>query len=338
MMSLPNQPLMDHYGRIHDYLRISVTDRCNLKCIYCRPEQSIEHLETHQILRDEEIEEVVKAATKLGVKRIRITGGEPLVRPGLEKLIGRLISLPGIEEIAMTTNGIMLAERAKQLKQAGLSRVNISLDSCNPDRYRQMTRGGDLHRVLKAIDASLAVGFEPVKLNVVLIKGFNDDEIDDFLNMTKDRPLHVRFIEYMPIGQASPEWQARYLPLTTVMERAEAHGLTVPIKDQILGNGPSEYYKLPDAMGTFGLIHPVSNHFCHTCNRLRLTADGYLKPCLYWSDETNIRPFIHDSDALEQQFFSVLSQKPEQHEMTLALANHKQNQIPTIRWMSQIGG
>ncbi|MGD8189775.1 GTP 3',8-cyclase MoaA [Brevibacillus ginsengisoli] len=328
--------LIDRFGRIHDYLRISVTDRCNLRCIYCRPEESASPFDHKEILRYEEIGEIVKVAAKLGVKRIRLTGGEPLVRRDLEKLIKLLSDIPGIEDIALTTNGIFLAEKAAVLKKAGLSRVNISLDSMKPNRYRQMTRGGDIQRVLDAIDASLALGLAPVKLNVVLMRGFNDDEIEDFLFMTLQRPVHVRFIEYMPIASDANEWRTHYLPLISVLERASKFGNPAIMTGNMIGNGPSENYTLPNALGSFGLIHPVSNHFCGTCNRLRLTADGNLKSCLYWGDELYIRPFTHHPEALKQVFLKALSTKPEEHGMNLH--SEEQSHTPTWRWMSQIGG
>ncbi len=330
--------LLDRFGRVHDYLRISVTDRCNLRCVYCMPPEGVKFQPHEQILRYEEIVEVVKAAASLGVKRLRLTGGEPLVRRDIEKLVAMLSAIPGIEDIALTTNGIFLAKMAKELKEAGLTRVNISLDSLREDRFREITRGGELSRVLEAIEASIAVGFSPVKLNVVLMKGFNDDEMEDFLRLTIDNPLNVRFIEYMPIGEASDEWRSRYLPLSEVLKRAEAMGLQAKQSEKVFGNGPSENYRLPGARGSFGLIHPVSDHFCGNCNRLRLTADGNLKPCLYWIDELNVRPFIGDPEGLKQLFFRALAIKPENHEMAQALEQQAQSHTPTLRRMSQIGG
>lgn len=335
---MTTEQLVDRFGRVHDYLRISVTDRCNLRCVYCMPPEGVEFQPHEQILRYEEIAEVVKVAASLGVKRLRLTGGEPLVRREIEKLVAMLSAIEGIEDIALTTNGIYLAQKAAALKEAGITRVNISLDSMKAERFRHITRGGDLKRVLDAIDRSIEVGFSPVKLNVVLMKGFNDDEIEDFLRLTVEKPLNVRFIEYMPIGEASDEWRKRYLPLPTVLERAQAMGLPAEQTTQVFGNGPSENYRLPGAAGTFGLIHPVSNHFCDNCNRLRLTADGNLKPCLYWIDELKVRPHVGNPEELRELFFRALSIKPETHEMAQALEQQAQSHTPTLRRMSQIGG
>lgn len=330
--------LVDRFGRVHDYLRISLTDRCNLRCVYCMPEEGLEFMPNEQVLSFGEIVEVVKVAASLGIRRLRLTGGEPLVRKDVELLVAELARIPGIEDIALTTNGIYLAQKAKALKEAGLTRVNISLDSLKPSRFAFITRGGDLKRVLEGLEASVEAGFSPIKLNVVLMKGINDDEIDDFLRLTLERSIHVRFIEYMPIGHADDDWRNRYLPLSAVLERAEAMGLPPQRTDKVFGNGPSEDFRLPGAKGSVGLIHPVSDHFCGNCNRLRLTADGQLKPCLYWIDELNVRPFIGNETALRDLFFRALAIKPENHEMALALERKAQSHIPTHRRMSQIGG
>ncbi|MDF2647780.1 MAG: MoaA, partial [Paenibacillus sp.] len=203
--------LMDRFGRMHDYLRISVTDRCNLRCVYCMPEEGMEFEPDEKLLTFEEITEVVRVLAGLGVRKLRLTGGEPLVRKNLEQLIGMLSQIPGIEDIALTTNGIYFASRAEKLRAAGLTRVNISLDSLKADRFSLITRGGDIHRVLASIEEAYRVGITPIKLNVVLMKGINDDEIEDFLQMTIDRPIQVRFIEYMPIGHQDEDWKSRYL-------------------------------------------------------------------------------------------------------------------------------
>ncbi len=335
---MTTERMVDRFGRTHDYLRISVTDRCNLRCVYCMPPEGVEFQPRENILRFEEIAEVVEVAASLGVRRLRLTGGEPLVRKDIEKLVAMLSAIDGIEDIALTTNAIYLAQKAKALKEAGLTRVNISLDTMKPDRFALITRGGDLSRVLAGLEASLEVGFSPVKLNVVLMKGINEDEIDDFLRMSVERPVNVRFIEYMPIGHDNDEWRNKYLPLSVVLERAKALGLPPVEADNVFGNGPSQNFRLPGALGTIGLIHPVSDHFCGNCNRLRLTADGHLKPCLYWIDELNVRPLIGDREALKQMFLRALAIKPETHEMAQALERQAQSHTPTHRRMSQIGG
>ncbi|AMA73865.1 MULTISPECIES: GTP 3',8-cyclase MoaA [Aneurinibacillus] len=330
--------LVDRFGRVHDYLRISVTDRCNLRCVYCMPEEGMEFEPADRILSYEEITEVVAAVAKLGVRKLRITGGEPLVRKEIEKLLAMLSAIPGIEDIALTTNAIFLAQKAEALRQAGVTRVNISLDSLRPERFALITRGGSLKRVLDGLEAALRVGFHPVKLNVVLMQGQNDDEIEDFIRLTLDKSLQVRFIEYMPIGHADDGWRAKYLSLETVFERVKQMGLTYEPAEDIYGNGPAENYRVPGAVGTFGLIHPVSDHFCGNCNRLRLTADGNIKPCLYWDDEWNVRPLIGNEAAIQDLFLRAIDAKPENHEMAQVLMKQEQSHKPTVRRMSQIGG
>jgi GTP 3',8-cyclase len=330
--------LIDRFGRKHDYLRISVTDRCNLRCVYCMPEEGMEFEPEDRLLSFEEITEVVRVLAGLGVRKLRITGGEPLVRKNLDQLIAMLSVIPGIEDIALTTNGIYFASRAEKLVAAGLTRVNFSLDSLRADRFSFITRGGDIQRVLASIEAAYNLGLTPIKLNVVLMKGLNDDEIEDFLQMTIDRAIQVRFIEYMPIGHNDESWKARYLSLNTVLERCAERGWIAKPSESVYGNGPAQNYQIEGAKGSFGLIHPISNHFCETCNRLRLTADGNIKPCLYWSHEFNVRTYIGDDRAMEDLFFRALDIKPQNHEMAQALMNENQSHAPTERRMSQIGG
>lgn len=334
-----SQILKDRFGRIHDYLRISVTDRCNLRCVYCMPEEGTEFEPEERLLTFEEIAEVVRVLAGYGVRKLRLTGGEPLVRKNLEQLVRMLSAIDGIEDIALTTNAIHFASRAEKLREAGLTRINVSLDSLRADRFSLITRGGDLSRVLASLEAAHRVGLDPIKLNVVLMKGMNDDEIEDFLKLTLERSLHVRFIEYMPIGHDDDGWKTKYISLNTVLERCESIGWQVEAVEQsVRGNGPSQNFRIAGAAGTFGLIHPVSDHFCETCNRLRLTADGNIKPCLYWSDEFNVRRYIGNDQALAELFFRALDVKPESHEMAKALLSEQQSHTPTSRRMSQIGG
>jgi cyclic pyranopterin phosphate synthase len=337
MRSLQKQ-LIDRFGRIHDYLRISVTDRCNLRCVYCMPEEGMEFEPEDRLLTFDEIAETVRVLAGYGVRKLRLTGGEPLVRKNIEVLVEKLGAIPGIEDIALTTNGIFFATKAERLRAAGLTRINISLDSLRADRFRLITRGGDIRRVLASIEEAYRVGLDPIKLNVVLMKGLNDDEIDDFLKLTFERRIQVRFIEYMPIGHSDDGWRSKYVPLSVVLERCEANGWHAEPTGEVYGNGPSQNFRIDGAQGGFGLIHPVSDHFCETCNRLRLTADGNIKPCLYWSDEFNVRRYIGDDQALADLFFRALDMKPLNHEMALALAGQEQSHQPTLRRMSQIGG
>lgn len=332
------EPLTDPFGRIHDYLRISVTDRCNLRCIYCMPAEGMQFQPHDEIMSYEEITAVVESLAPLGLRKVRLTGGEPLVRKDLEKLVAMLAAIPGIEDISLTTNGLMLPAKAQLLKDAGLSRVNISLDSLRQDRFSMITRGGDVDKVLKGIEAATAAGLSPIKLNVVLMKGINDDEIKDFISLTFNSPLNVRFIEYMPIGSASDSWRQTYLPLETVLEACSKAGWETEETEVPAGNGPSHNRRVVGAQGTFGLIHPVSDHFCDNCNRLRLTADGHIKACLYWSDEYHVRPLTGDPVAMQELFRKALGNKPHNHEMALALEQKAQSHTPTARRMSQIGG
>lgn len=330
--------LTDKHGRIHDYLRISLTDKCNLRCVYCMPAEGMHFMPNEKHLSFDEIVEVVRVGAKLGITRLRLTGGEPLVRPHVEDLIARLAAIPGIEDIALTTNAIFLAPKAEMLKKAGITRLNISLDSMRQERFAQITRGGDVQKVLAGLDAAFRVGFHPIKINTVLMKGLNEDEVDDFLRLTLEQDVHVRFIEYMPIGHDGDEWRDHYLSLDYVLERCQALGLTPEPTQSVYGNGPAEYYRLPNARGTFGLIHPVSDHFCERCNRLRLTADGSLKPCLFWQDEFNVRSVLGDEQALIDLFYRSLAVKPESHEMANVLFEEELTQAATVRRMSQIGG
>jgi cyclic pyranopterin phosphate synthase len=302
------------------------------------PEEGMEFEPDDKLMTFDEIAAVVRVLARRGVSKLRLTGGEPLVRKNLEQLVAILSAIPGIEDIALTTNGIYLAPRAERLRAAGMTRVNISLDSLRPDRFALVTRGGDIRKVLASLEESIRVGFDPIKLNVVLMKGINDDEIEDFLQMTTERKVTVRFIEYMPIGHDDDGWRNRYLPLSAVLDRCADKGWTVESAETVYGNGPSRNYRIAGAVGSFGLIHPVSDHFCETCNRLRLTADGNIKPCLYWTDEFNVRKAIGDDEAIERLFYRALDIKPENHEMAQALAKAEQSHTPTARRMSQIGG
>ncbi len=329
--------LLDGQGRKHDYLRISVTDRCNLRCIYCMGDDGIEQTSHDQILSYEDILKVVSAAAELGISKIRITGGEPLVRKDLVDLIKMIAAVPGIKDLAMTTNGTLLPRYIEALKKAGLNRVNISLDTLNADKYQKITRCGKFEDVLKGIDASLHYELTPVKINTVLMNGVNDEEVIAFLKLAMEKPLHIRFIEYMQIGDHDQGYSNHYLPLSFVEKTAKKAGL--PLKPVPLpgGAGPAESYNIPGGKGTIGLIHPISKHFCDSCNRLRLTSEGSLKACLYWQDEKPVQPFINDKAALKNLIREVLCGKPVEHKMT---ADGKCGSINpgTMRGMSKTGG
>lgn len=330
--------LIDRFGRAHTYLRISVTDRCNLRCLYCMPEEGMKFMEQDRLLSYGDILEVAASAARLGIRKFRITGGEPLVRPGLEELVAGLSALPGVDDISLTTNGILLAPQASKLKEAGLKRVNISLDTLDATRFKFIARRGDLHRVLEGVQAAAEAGLTPIKLNCVLLKGVNEDEIATFLNLSREQPLHVRFIEYMPIGHDDEGWRKHYLPLSRVLEVAEELGYALRRVEGPAGSGPSDNWRIEGAAGTFGLIHPISEQFCKNCNRLRLTADGNLKPCLYWVDELNVRQALGSAEAMDRLFCKAMAIKPENHEMAALLAGEALSHVPTERRMSQIGG
>ena len=294
--------MLDSFGRDITYLRVSVTDLCNLRCKYCMPD-GVCQLNHRDILSFEEITEIVTAAAKLGVRKVRVTGGEPLVRKDCVKLCAMLAAVPGIEHIALTTNGLLLPKYAAELKAAGVDRVNISLDSLNAEKYKQITGGGDLRQALDGIAAAQKYGLTPIKLNAVLIGGFNDDEIPAFVEMTRNAPIEMRFIEVMPMG--GHFGKDAYLPGDTVLQR-------VPELRQIPDNdGVARLYRLPDGEGRVGLISAVSRHFCATCNRLRLTSEGSLKPCLHSSTEIPVRG-LH-GDELEQALREAILGKPKMH-------------------------
>lgn len=298
--------MKDRYGREINYLRISLTDLCNLRCVYCMPAEGVNKLCHRDILSIEEIAEIAAAAVELGITKIRLTGGEPLVRRGILDLVRRLHALPGLEELALTTNGLLLPEMAAALKEAGLTRVNISLDTLNPDTYRRLTRIGELEQALAGIRAAQDAGLGPIKLNAVLVGGVNDMEIPELVAMTRDAPVELRFIELMPIGDAEVFGPEAYLPVDTVLQR-------IPELQPLPSDhgGVARLYTLPGARGRVGLISPVSCSFCSRCNRIRLTADGYLKPCLHSGKELPLRG-LH-GEALREAIRAAVNAKPEAH-------------------------
>ncbi len=304
--------MKDRYERKIEYLRVSVTDRCNLRCRYCMPKEGIEDKKPHRdILTLEEIYEIVKASTLLGIKKVRITGGEPLTRKGIPGLIKKISQLNSIKDIAMTTNGILLKTYARELKEAGLSRVNISLDTMNEEKYKYITRFGSLKDVLDGINESKKAGLLPIKINTVLIGGFNDDEIEDFVNLTINEDIHVRFIELMPIGQAANWAKENFAPNTLVLDKF-ASLKPIPREDK---SSPAEYYKLPGARGTVGLINPISHQFCGNCNRIRLTADGKIKPCLHSDRELDVKEALRSGEDITKIIESSIWVKPKMHHL-----------------------
>lgn len=320
--------MLDTIGRKVNYLRISVTDLCNLRCKYCMPEEGLCKKSHEDILRIEEIEDIVREGAKIGIDKVRITGGEPLTRRGIIELIGKISRIDGIKDLAITTNGLLLKKYANELKDAGLNRVNISIDSLDKEKYREITRGGNIKDVLEGIEAAKKAGLTPIKLNIVLIGGFNDDEIQDFVNLTRDEEIDVRFIELMPLGEASTWAKGHFIPNTIVLDRFPE---LMPLWKEDKGS-PAEYYKLPNGRGRIGLINPISNHFCSSCNRIRITSDGKIKPCLHSNDEINIRTLLKENIELTDIFKLAIESKPKEH-----MINDFEYQ-PVIRNMYQIGG
>lgn len=335
--------MQDQFGRRIDYLRISLTDRCNLRCVYCMPEEGVPWQSHELILRIEEISRFVRLAASQGVRKVRLTGGEPLVRKGVVDLIADIAETPGIEDISLTTNGLLLPKMAGDLKAAGLSRVNISLDTLDPVQYTYITRGGKLEDVHAAIDAALEYGFDPVKINAVAVRSLDQDFLA-FARLSVDKPLHVRFIEYMPVGLSSGGTGAGWTEADSISAeelrgiintKAAEQGLPAlePVAEGGApgGSGPAVYYRFPDAQGTVGFISAMSNHFCASCNRLRLTADGKIRPCLFSDREIDVKKALRGEggdEAVIRDIQEAIGIKPDEH--------HEERS--TERRMSQIGG
>ena len=328
-------PLVDPFGRTISYMRISVTDRCNLRCVYCLPAQGIALKSHDAMLTYEEIAAVAGAAGRMGIRRIRLTGGEPLVRRGVAHLVQMLKALPGIEEVSLTTNGVLLEQMAPELAQAGLDRVNVSLDTLDPARYARLTRGGQVERAWRGIAAAEAAGLTPIKINVVAVRGLNDDELPTLARLTLEHAWHVRIIELMPVGDPQmwgedlPDPQHAYLPLREIRTILEPLGMSE--EKAAPGGGPARSFRLPGALGTVGLISPRGEHFCDRCNRLRLTADGFLRPCLLGEREVEVRGALRRGEPIEPLLAQAVSLKPEKHELA-------SNKTPSNRWMAEIGG
>ena len=329
---------LDGYSRPINYLRVSVTDRCNLRCQYCMPPDGIPWMPHDAVLRYEEIALVVRAAAEVCISHVRLTGGEPLVRLGLADLVRMLAEIPGVEDLAMTTNGTLLARHAQTLAAAGLDRVNVSLDTLRAERFRRITRCGHLEDVLAGIDAAHQAGLEPVKINTVVMRGTNDDEIVDLARRTMEPGWNVRFIEWMPVGNAAPadddDWRDRVMTAEEMRHRIEAALGDLEPAANGKGNGPARYYRLWGAQGTIGFITPISEHFCYRCNRLRLTADGQLRPCLLSDNELDLRTPLRQGAEVAQIKTLILQgieSKPLQHHLN-------ECNRPEKRVMSQIGG
>ncbi|MCX7682714.1 MAG: GTP 3',8-cyclase MoaA [Anaerolineae bacterium] len=328
---------LDAYNRPISYLRVSVTDRCNLRCVYCMPPQGVPRRPHEEILRYEEIEVIVRVAARLGISKVRLTGGEPLARLGLVELVRMIARIPGIDDLAMTTNGTLLARYARELAAAGLQRVNISLDTLRPERFQLITRRGRLEDVLAGMEAAHRAGLHPVKINTVVMRGLNDDEIVELARKTVDDGWHVRFIELMPLVNGDTmyaQWQERVVTAREIRQSIEAALGALEPATLDAGNGPARYYRLPGARGTVGFITPLSEHFCYGCNRMRLTADGHLRPCLLSDYEIDLRTPLRSgagAAAIEALLLRAIDSKPQSHHLAELL-------VPERRVMSEIGG
>jgi GTP 3',8-cyclase len=326
-----NAALKDQFGRSIEYLRISVTDRCNFRCLYCMPLEGLPWLPKAEILSYEEIAAVVGQLAPLGLRRLRITGGEPTIRPNLDRLVRMLRAVPEIQDIALSTNGVRLPELAPALRDAGLDRLNMSADSLRPERVAAIARRNLGFDPLEAALAAERAGIGPIKINVVVMRGINDDEIVDFARLTLDHAWHVRFIELMPVGEMSGLTWEHVVPSDEVLARVATLGALAPDVGPTRGNGPAKYYRLPGGLGTVGVITPMTHTYCASCNRVRLTADGRLRTCLFGDHEVLLRDALRAGEPLEPLFRQALADKPKEHALL-------QMKVGGLRALSQVGG
>ena len=317
--------MIDNYNRQINYLRVSVTDKCNLRCRYCMPEEGVLHREHKDMMTVEETFMAIKAAAELGINKIRITGGEPLVKRGIVNLCREVAEIQGIDEVCITTNGILLTQMAEDLKTAGVDRLNISLDTLDPEKFHYITRVGQLQDVLDGMEAAEKAGFENTKINCVLMGGFNDDEIEDFVDLTREKPIEVRFIELMPIGGGIGFDKQQFVSCEEVLKRVPE---LVSMETE---DGVAKMYRIPGAPGKVGLIRPISCEFCEGCNKIRLTADGKIKPCLHSDQEIPLKGLMQDE--MTETLRKAILDKPERREELDA-----DNPSQAGRDMNQIGG
>ncbi len=308
--------LIDPYQRHIDYLRVSVTDRCNLRCVYCMPPEGINDMSCRDILSYEELIRIVSVAVSKGIKKVRITGGEPLVRKGIVGFIRSLKKIRGIEDLSLTTNGVLLKEFARELASSGLNRINVSLDSLDPRKYERITGLDHIYRVMEGLEEAEKSKLTPVKINAVIIKGLNDDEVIDFALITKRKPYHIRFIEYMPFNSRDLWNRAKCISTSELIATINSFQKLIPVNDDGRRTGPARRYRFEDGIGELGFISPVSDHFCSSCNRLRLTADGRLRTCLFSDDDIDVKAVLRNGcsdEELEKVLFSAVKSKPERH-------------------------
>jgi len=323
--------LVDQFGRRIEYLRISVTDRCNFRCLYCMPPEGLEWLPKSDILSYEEIAAIVNQLAPLGLRRVRITGGEPTLRPQLERLVAMLRAVRGIEDIALSTNGVKLEAMAESLRAAGLDRINMSADSLRPDRIAAIARRSIPFDPVRAASAAQGAGLDPIKINVVVMRGINDDELEDFARLTLVHPWHVRFIELMPVGDLRSLTWEHVVPSDEVITRIAQLGTLRPASGPARGNGPARYHRFDGAAGTVGVISPMTHTYCETCNRVRLTADGRLRTCLFGDHEVNLRDPLRRGEDLVPLYAQALAEKPREHALL-------QMKVGGLRALSEVGG
>jgi len=330
--------MLDPYNRDINYLRISVTDRCNLRCTYCRPKEGISLKGHEDILRYEEILRVVSRATALGFVKVRLTGGEPLVRRGFVEFAAALKKIKGLEDISLTTNGILLEKYADAIFNAGITRINISLDSLDGEKYAEITRGGNLDDVFRGIAEAEKAGFSPIKINTVIVRGFNDNEVLDFARLALTKPFQIRFIEIMPVSPVNTGHAEDFLPNRQLLETIGRHFRLLPLQGKKhKTDGPARLYKLEEGRGEIGFINPVSDHFCATCNRLRLMADGKLRACLLKEEEVDLKAALErrcSDEELDELIRKAVRFKPEKHDLDCTDRHLKK----CHRDMSDIGG
>ncbi|MBN2061825.1 MAG: GTP 3',8-cyclase MoaA [Deltaproteobacteria bacterium] len=325
----------DNNNRLINYLRLSITDRCNLRCIYCMPEEGVRFLPHEKIMSFEELIHIIRLAVEMGIRKVRVTGGEPLVRKDFVDFLNRMNNIEGLEEITLTTNGVLLKEYASGIKAAGIHRINISLDSLKPERFFRITGRDFFRKVWDGIEEAERLGFDPIKINVVAIKGINDDEIMDFTRLTLEKPYHIRFIEYMPIGGVNTWKSENFISSGEISNIIEAHGPLTPIEKRNSLDGPAQRFVYKNGKGEIGLIGALSNHFCEICNRLRLTAEGHLRGCLFLDDEIDIKTPLRegrDDQYLLGLIEKAIKEKPKGHGII------KLGRRVCVRHMSSIGG
>jgi cyclic pyranopterin phosphate synthase len=328
------QGLHDGFSRAITYVRVSVTDKCNLRCVYCMPEAGLEWLRRDEILTYEEIVAIVRAAASQGVRSVRLTGGEPLLRRDLHRLVEGIAGIPGVDDVSLSTNGLLLEAQLPELLAAGLNRVNVSLDTLRPDRFAAVARRPGLDRVLRGIEAAIKAGLGPIKLNCVVMRGVNDDELEDFAALTRERALFIRFIEVMPVHENLGLQKDAYVSSGEILDRISAIGDLRPVPGPN-GNGPARYYAFAGAPGAVGVISPLSHDYCERCNRVRLTADGRLRLCLFGDHAVDLRTPVRAGASTEELaglLASAMLIKPERHHLTLGEASSR------MRAFSEIGG